>query len=99
MTEGPVECPLVMIKLEKLRVVFTTDINYDVTFRELFWIPGPDNFGIFKPAISQVSKYLFINNIQLPRNHFEHGAGQGLISVKCSIVSSNLDISACEISS
>ena len=51
MTEGSVECPLVMIELEKLRVVFTTDINYDVTFCELLWIPGPDNLGIFKPAI------------------------------------------------
>ena len=65
MTEGPVECPLVMIKLEKLRVVFTTDINYDVTFCELLWIPGPDNLGIFKPAIFPSIKifiYLYKTN-------------------------------------
>lgn len=50
MTEGSVECPLVVVEPERLRIVFATDINYDITFRELVGIPCPDNLKIFKPA-------------------------------------------------
>ena len=65
MTEGSVECPLVMIELEKFWVVFTPNINDDVTFRQLLWIPGPDNFCFFKPAIFASVKifiHLYITN-------------------------------------
>ena len=48
-TQGPVKGPLVVIEFKELRIVFASDINYDVTFRELLWIPSPDNLGIFKP--------------------------------------------------
>ena len=49
MMQASVKSPLMVIKPHELRVVFSANIDHNVTFRQLLWVPCPDNIGLFKP--------------------------------------------------